>query len=103
MVLDEILSIRYLHLYQLSRQFITNDPRKGLNDSIELFVEGGDVESAEFQGKIIETKLWLLEVGDLFLLCFWFAAIEEADDETAKKINANDYVQQMLTPHLIQT
>lgn len=48
LIFDKILPIRYLHLYQLSRQFITNNPRKGLYDSIKLFVEGGDVESTEF-------------------------------------------------------
>ena len=45
----------------------------------------------------------MFKVGDLFLLGFRLATIEERYDETAQKINANDYIQQIFTLRLIKS
>lgn len=77
LVFDKVYPFWCLYLHYLRGKLITHEFGQRLNDQIELFVEGSDVEACDFEGEVVETELRLLEKLYLQLLCLALAVIED--------------------------
>lgn len=77
LIFHEVYSFWCLYLHYFRRKLITHKFGERLHNYVELFVEGSDVETCDFEGEIVETKLGLLEKLYLQLLGLAFAVVKE--------------------------
>jgi hypothetical protein len=103
LILDEVNSVGRLHLHDLPRQLLSQQFGQRPDNHVELLIEGGDVESLDLEGEVVETQLGLLEEGDLLLLCLALAAVEEDEDDAAEEVNCDDDVKEILALDLVET
>ena len=71
---------------------------QGTQDIVEFLLNRSHVETLDFDRKIIEAQLLLLEVVLLLLLSLALTAVEQSEDEAAQEIHAHHAIQQVLAP-----